>query len=429
MSSPAEHAPSLWSVTAIPDRDWPALAGDERTDVAIIGGGFTGCAAALALAEHGVRVTLLEANRIGWGASGRNGGQVIPGLKDDPDHLEAMFGPELGPRVAAAAGGVADEVFGLIARHAIACDPVRNGWLQPAFSARTLDVVTARCAQWARRGAPVRALDRREMAHLIGSDAYHGGWEDQRAGNVQPLSYVRGLAAAAHRAGARLCVGTPVTALRRHGTMWNLATPGGEVTADKVLIGTNGYTDRLWPGLARTVIPMMSFQAATVPLSAELGASILPGGHSASDTRRLLWYYRRDAHGRLVMGGRAPFRENLGPADAGHLRAAVDRLYPQLRGIPFEFYWSGRVAMTPDYLPHLHELAPGVWAGLGYNGRGVGMATLLGRLLAELARGARPADIPFPITAMRPIPGYPFTRIVARALVRYYRVRDNLEAA
>jgi len=208
-----------------------------------------------------------------------------------------------------------------------------------------------------------------------------------------------------------------------------VTTPRGVVTADKVLLGTNGYTDALWPGLARTDVPMMSFQAATPPLPPEQGAAVLREGHSASDTRRLLWYFRRDRQGRLVMGGRAPFREDLGPGDAVHLRAAVDQLYPQLAGVPFEFYWAGRVAMTRDHLPHLHELAPGLWAGLGYNGRGVGLATLFGRWLAELALGARPADIPFPVTAMRPIPGYPFTRIVARALVRYYRMRDMLEAA
>jgi len=428
-SSARAHPPSLWAATAIDDRDWPALTCRTGADVAIVGGGFTGCAAALALAEHGAKVTLLEANQIGWGASGRTGGQVIPGLKYDPDELEAVLGADLGPRVIAATGSVGDEVFGLIARHGIDCDPVHRGWLQPAFSARTLALALQRCEQWARRGAPVRAIDRAEMADLIGSDHYLGGWEDRRAGNLQPLSYVRGLATAAKRAGADIYVRSPAISVRRNNNRWTLTTPNGVVTADVVLIGTNGYTDGLWPGLARTVVPMMSFQAATPPLPAELGANILREGHSVSDTRRLLWYYRRDAHGRLVMGGRAPFREDPGPADVVHLRSAVDRLYPQLASVPFEYYWAGRVAMTKDSLPHLNELAPGLWAGLGFNGRGVGMATLFGRLLAELALGARPADIPFPVTAMRPIPGYPFTRIVARALVRYYRVRDSFEAA
>lgn len=423
------HPESLWAATAPPDRDWPPLAGEIRADVAVVGGGFTGCAAALALARGGANVAVLEAKLVGWGASGRTGGQVIPGLKYDPDELDAMLGPELGPRVVAAVGSVGDEVWRLIAEHGIACDAVRKGWLQPAFSPRTLALVTRRAEQWRQRGADVRVLDRARMAELLGSDPYLGGWEDRRAGHLQPLSFVRGLAAAARRAGAQIFVNTPAIALAREAGAWRLETPSGVVRADTVLIGTNGYTDALWPGLERTVVPMMSFQAATPPLSHEQGASILREGHCASDTRRLLWYFRRDAQGRLVMGGRAPFREDLGPADAVHLRAAVDRLYPQLAQVPFEHHWAGRVAMTQDYLPHLHELAPRLWAGLGFCGRGVGMGVLMGRLLAELAQGARPADIPFPVTAMRPIPGYPFTRIVARALVRYYRVRDRLEAA
>ena len=429
MPLPPSHPPSLWAGTAIPDRDWPSLEGPLYADVAIVGGGFTGCAAALALAERGAKAALVEANLIGWGASGRTGGQVIPGLKYDPGEIEEMLGPELGPCVVAAVGSVGDEVFGLITKYAIACHPVRKGWVQPAFSPRTLAATKRRVEQWARRGADVAILDRAAIAELIGSDLYLGGWIDRRAGHIQPMSYVRGLADAANRAGAAIYVRSPATSLARQGARWRLSTPRGEIVADTVLIGTNGYTDPLWPGLARTVVPMVSFQAATGPLPPEIGARILPQGQCASDTRRLLWYYRRDAEGRLVMGGRAPFREDLGPADAVHLRSAVDRLYPQLRDVPFEHYWAGRVAMTKDSIPHIHELAPGLWAGLGYNGRGVGLATLFGRWLAELALGKKPADIPYPVTTMRPISGYVFARTVARALVRYYRLRDRLESS
>lgn len=418
---------SLWEATAIQAAERPALRGDIEADVAVVGGGYTGCAAALSAAESGARVVLLESQDIGWGASGRTGGQVIPGLKYDPDELDVMFGSELGPRLVEAIGSVGDEVFGLIERHGIECEPVRKGWLQPAISSRTLALVQRRCAQWARRGAPVSELDRHRVAELVGTDRYLGGWEDRRAGHVQPLSFNRGLADAAERAGVQLFVRSAARALEEEGKRWRLGTEGGSVTAAAVIIGTNGYTDGLWPRLAQTVVPMISMQAATDPLPRELGASILPAGHCASDTRRLLWYFRRDAAGRLLMGGRAPFREDLGPADAVNLRAAVDTLFPALRDVPFTYHWAGRVAMTKDHLPHLHQLAPGVWTALGYNGRGVGLAPLLGRYLAELVAGKRPGDIPFPVTAMRPIFGYPFTRTVARALVRYYRLRDRLE--
>ncbi len=426
---PESTSSSLWANTAEPEVQATAQHGAAFADVVIIGAGFTGCAAALALAQSGARVTILEAKTVGWGASGRTGGQVIPGLKYDPDELEAMFGSDLGPRMVAAAGSVGDEVFGLIERHAISCDAQRKGWLQPAYSAKSLDLGLRRCDSWKRRGANVRPVDRSRMAQLLGTDHYLGGWEDGRAGHVQPLSYVRGLALAAQRFGAEIYVESPALSLTKAGTKWRVKTPNGSVEADQVLIATNGYTDGLWPGLARTVVPMISYQAATVPIPEALGKSILIEGHAASDTRRLLWYFRRDAHGRLIMGGRAPYREDLGPRDAGYVRNAVNRLYPQLRETPFEFHWFGRVAMTQDHLPHLHRLDDGLWTALGYNGRGVGMATLLGRFLAELASGVSPNDIAFPVTSMRPIFGYPFTRLAARVLTGYYRARDQMEAA
>jgi len=418
---------SLWEATATVAADRLPLKGDVDADVAVVGGGYTGCAAALAAAGTGARVVLLESHDIGWGASGLTGGQIIPGLKYDPDELEAMFGGELGARLVDAIGSVGDEAFGLIERHGIECEAVRKGWLQPAVSQRTLDLVQRRCAQWGRRGAPVSEVDRVRIAELVGTDRYVGGWEDRRAGHVQPLSFSRGLATAAERAGARLFTRSAARRLDREGNRWRLRTDEGSVAAGAVIIGTNGYTDALWPGLARTVVPMISMQAATDPLPPDLGARILPGGHCASDTRRLLWYFRRDAAGRLLMGGRAPFREDLGPADAVNLRTAVDTLFPWLREVPFIYHWGGRVAMTKDHLPHLHRLAPGVWTAIGYNGRGVGLAPLLGRYMAELVAGKRLDDVPFPVTAMRPIFGYPFTRTVARALIRYYRLRDRME--
>ena len=426
--SPSRY-PSLWSHTATPEVEGERLTGTAQADVAIVGGGFTGCAAALSLAQRGLRVRVLEARNIGWGASGRNGGQVIPGLKYDPDELEAMFGPELGPRMVSAVGSVGDEVFGLIERHAIECDARRKGWLQPAVSQRSLDITSRRCEQWQKRGADVVAVERSRMAELIGSDIYIGGWEDRRGGQVQPLSYVRGLARAAQAAGAVIHVDAPATSLARQGQGWRVTTLSGAVDAAQVLIATNGYTDHLWPGLAQTVVPVISLQVATPPLPDALGENILPEGHAASDTRRLLWYYRRDAHGRFIMGGRGPFRDALRAGDTSRAREAVDTLYPQLKSTPFEFEWSGRVAMTPDHIPHLHRLDDGLWAALGYNGRGVGMATLLGRFAAELAAGARPGDIPFPVTSMRPIAGYPFTRLAVRALTHYYRILDRLETA
>ena len=418
---------SLWAATAEPAPSLPPLRGSQRAKVAIVGGGFTGLSAALHLAERGLEPVLLEASEPGWGASGRNGGQAIPGVKYDPDTLEEMFGPDLGPRMVRTVGGTAGLVFDLIARHGIACDAVQSGWIQPAHSPKALAVVEARMRQWQRRGADVDLLGRAEAAALIGSDAYCGGWIDRRGGSVQPLSYARGLAAAAARHGARLFARSGVRRLRREGADWLLETDAGEVRAEQAIIGTNGYTGDLWPRLKQTVVPTFSLQVATKPLPEDLRRGILPGGQPASDTLRLLRYYRMDAHGRFVMGARGPFKDEPHAGDASDHEAAVRKLFPKLAGVPFDFVWSGRVAMTADHLPHLHELAPGLHAGLGYNGRGVAMATMMGRLLAERVGGTPAAAIDFPTAPIRPLPFHGWNRLAIRLLTQYYRARDAMD--
>jgi glycine/D-amino acid oxidase-like deaminating enzyme len=419
--------PSVWAATATPGVAFSFLRERTRADVVVIGGGYTGLSAALRLAEDGASVVLLEAAEPGWGASGRNGGQVIPGLKYDPDELNRMFGPDLGPRVVRAVGGAADLVFDLVDRNGIECDAVRNGWIQPAHARQALETAKRRADSWARHGAETRILSREQVAHLTGSKTYLGGWIDARGGSVQPLSYARGLAAAASRAGAHIFSGTPALSVRREGRLWNIRTPEAAVFGDTVLIGTNGYTDDLWPGLQQTVMPFYSFQIATKPLGDNLRRTILPEGHIASDTRRLLLYYRLDAHGRLIIGGRGPFKEHPGPEDATRLRRAVARLFPQLGGQSWAYHWSGKIAMTADHMPHLHELAPGVHTGLGFNGRGIGMASLMGVLLAKRALGKGQAEIDFPISAVKPIAFHGLYRPVGRALIEYYRLRDALD--
>jgi glycine/D-amino acid oxidase-like deaminating enzyme len=420
---------SLWAATAEPAPPTPALAGEVRADACVVGGGFTGLSAALHLAEAGVSVVLVEAAEPGWGASGRNGGQAIPGLKWDPDEIKAKFGPELGPRVVELAGGAADFVFDLIRRHDIACQAARTGWISASFSRAALGQAERRVEQWQRRGVAARLLDRAEAARLMGTDRYRGGWIDPRGGALQPLSYARGLARAAIKAGARIHGASPATALERTPGGWRVATPGGAVVADQVVLATNGYTDGLWPGLARSVIPVFSYQVATKPLSDNLRRSILPEGHVVSDTRRLLLYFRLDGEGRLLMGGRGKLKDSSDPNLYGYVKSALAELFPQLGAPDYAFFWSGKVALTADQIPHLHELAPGVHAGLGYNGRGVAMASVMGRLLALRVQGRGQQDIPFPISALRPIPFHGLRLPVLQAIVAWKRLMDRLEAA
>ncbi len=419
---------SLWAATATEPRpDTPALAGTARADVAIIGGGYTGLSAALHLAENGTKVTVLEAKEPGWGASGRNGGQVIPGLKYDPDEIEALYGKETGSRMVALSGGAADVLFSLVERHAIRCDANRSGWIQPAYAERGLSIVRSRAEQWARRGAKVELLDRAQVADLVGAETYRGGWLDKRGGHVQPLSLARGLARAAQNAGAAIHGDSPVTRLERRRTAWRLATQAGAIEADTVLLCTNGYTTDLWPGLSRSIVPVRPFQAASAPLGENLRRSIFARGHVASDTKRLLSYYRLDRDGRLLMGGRGAIDHGRHPELHAQLRSDVHRLFPQAGEPQWAFQWSGWIAMTADHLPHLHALAPGLYAGLGYQGRGVAMALVMGRELAQRAlHGDAPRD-GWPLTPLRPLPFHGMRGPVLRGIRAYWRMRDSLE--
>ena len=418
---------SLWAATAAPGPETPPLTAEVAADLCIVGGGFTGLSAALHAAQAGARAVVLEAAEPGWGASGRNGGQVIPGLKLEPDEIEARFGPELGGRMIAAAGAAPDLVFELIERHGIDCAARRTGWIQAAHAASGLRLVEDRVAQWSRRGAAVEPLDRAAVAELTGAAGYVGGLLDRRGGNIQPLSYARGLARAALDAGAAVHGGSPAIAVVKSTKGWRVVTPEGAVESEQLLLCTNGYSDRLWPGLARSVLPLQSYQAATRPLSDNLRRSILPGGQACSDTRRLLAYFRLDAEGRLVVGGRGRAEESDDPADYRHVTESLARLFPQVAAPEWQYFWGGRVALTADHLPHLHEPAPGVLAGLGYNGRGVALATLMGKLLAARAAGTPTGDLPFPVTGIRPLRWHGLRRPMIALTVAWKRMLDGWE--
>lgn len=429
MNQMAHMPPSLWADTAPSSPSRPSLEGNARTDVLVIGGGFTGLAAALSLAERGIDTVLLESYVIGWGASGRNGGQVIPGLKYDPEELVARYGLEHGQKMIDIGGRNADVVFELVRRHGIACDARQQGWIQPAATQSGLRTIEERARQWADQGVGVTWLDRDECAKRLGTNAYLGGWLDPRAGGLNPLAYARGLADAAEKAGARLFERSKVAGMNRVAGQWHVDLDnGGKVMADQVLICTNGYSDELQKGLAKSIIAANSYQIATRPLSESESKTILPGGEVVSDARKLLLYFRRDSTGRLLMGGRGPFHEPRGEQDFRHLQRAIAKLYPTLEKVEIDYRWAGRVALTRDTLPHVHQPAPGLLAALGYNGRGVAMGTHLGKLIGESwGKAAFEEVLPFPITPIQPIPLHGLQRLYVGTVVSYYRLRDWLE--
>ncbi|TCK23629.1 glycine/D-amino acid oxidase-like deaminating enzyme [Ancylobacter aquaticus] len=418
---------SLYRQTAPPPPETAALAGDITAQVVIVGGGFTGLSAALHLAEAGVDTVVLEASQIGWGASGRNGGQVNPGLKWEPDELERTFGADLGGRMVRLGDQAPALVFDLIARHGIDCAPRRGGTLRAALSARVAADVRDFQRQWVGRGADVVIAERKEMACLTGTGDYLLGAHDRRGGQVNPLAYCRGLARAAQKAGARLFTGTPATRLARSAGGWELSTPTGLVRAERVILATNGYSDDLWPGLRRSVVPVYSSITATEPLPPDLAAPIMPNGVVLYEMSSSYAYYRLDDAGRFIMGGRSLLRPATAPED---FRALVDhatRLFPVLKAVEWTHRWNGQVAVTRDVLPHLHEPEPGLTIGLGYNGRGVAMATATGRMLARHATGGGREALDLPVTRIRPILGHAAWPLAVKARLKWDRLRETFD--
>ncbi|MBT6273179.1 MAG: FAD-binding oxidoreductase [Chromatiales bacterium] len=380
---------SLWSESAIAPVATPPLAGNAETDVAVVGAGFTGLSTALHLAEQGRNVTVLEAQEPGFGCSGRNGGQVNPGsTRMPPQEVLDKLGPDWGERFLQFGDRSCDLVFELIDRYGIECEAVRPGYVQGGYGAKG-DRANARWAeQWQARGVAVQPLDREALHALIGTRGYDGGLLDPRGGSVQPLSYARGLAKACVDQGVNVHGSSHVTAINRDGAGWKVGSANGSVNARYVVLATNGYTDDLWPGLRQTVVPVTSFIAATEPLSHNVAASVVPGRHAVSETARVIVYYRRDATGRFVIGGHGNLFNSQERGDKQHVHNAALKLFPQLEGVAWEFSWGGWPAMTKDHFPRLFELDDGVYAGLGYNGRGVASATLMGQQLATVIQGS-----------------------------------------
>ena len=403
----------------------PPLSRSSRVQVAVIGGGFTGVSAALHLAEAGTGIVLLDAKEIGWGASGRAFGQVVPSLKIGEDAFVRRYGPDHAPSVIDAVAAGPDLVFGLIEKHRIPCWPVRTGLIFAAHSPAGRRGLERRAEYWQRRHAPVELLDAAQAAQMIGSRLYQTAMIDRRGGHINPFAYVRSLAKAATAAGAVLHADSPVRTIRRAGGGWQMDIGPHQVTADIVIIATNAYSTELWPGLASSVIPVRGHGFVSAPLSDNVRRSILPGGQSLTDTRRLFSAVRLLPDGRLHASGHGPVSGPERPPDWRAAETRVMRLYPQLDRLSWEQGWSGWVAMTPDHVPRLHELAPGLFAGLGYNGRGIAAATMMGRDLAALALG-RPGTA-FPRVPLRPLPYTRVAPVLVRGLARWYRVRDVLE--
>jgi glycine/D-amino acid oxidase-like deaminating enzyme len=424
LSQAAPHC--LYDETAVPAVEMPPLVSSLQIENLVVGGGYTGLSTALHLAERGRPVALLEAREVGFGAAGRNGGQINAGLKYDPDVAERMLGPTFGPRFTRMALHAPRSLFGLIERLGIECEARRCGTLRAAHAPGHVLALRHAADEWRRRDVPVELWTEAQMEGATGTRRYRAGLFDPQGGSLNPLSFARGLANAARRAGALLYGSTPARAIERAGTRWRVLTPTADVLAERLVIATDGYTDDLWPGLRRSLVPIYSAIVATRPMPPEWDQIILPGRQVVYESGHITVYYRRDAAGRLLMGGRGVQRTANDRSDYRHLTSYARALWPQLEPIEWTHWWNGQFAVTPDFLPRFHMPEPGVYIFLGYSGRGLALGPAMGAELAAVVAGARPESFPLPVSPIRPMRWHRFWPLGVRAKIWQGRLLDRL---
>jgi gamma-glutamylputrescine oxidase len=401
-----------------------ALAGDIVVDVAVVGGGLTGISAALHLAERGFSVALLEAQEIGWGASGRNGGQVLPGFACGEEKMAALAGA--GPAKAMwdmSVEGVA-MIGERIAAHGIGCD-YRPGYLYAAIKPRQVRELEAMQAGFARLGAPVgELLTDGALRRRLDSPRYLAALTDPLAGHLHPLNYTLGLAAAAQAAGAKIYTRTRVTHLAE-GARLRLTTPGGAVSARYAVVAGGAYLGRLLRRIGGYIMPVATYIVATEPRPDV--AALLPGNDAVSDLNFVLDYYRRTPDDRLLFGGRVSYTtlppKNLAPS----MLRRLARVFPQLAGARADFLWGGRVDITQNRAPHFGRLANNILFAQGFSGHGVALTGLAGKLAAEAIAGQAERFDVFARLPHARFPGGRALRVPALVLATsYFRLRDAL---
>ena len=397
---------NFW-LTTVQAPEVPVRPLPDRVDVAVIGAGFTGLSAARTLAKGGARVAVLEAENLGWGASCRNGGMVLSGLKLGIPALLKRYGHQAAKRMYAASLESIDCVEEIVREEGIACDFARCGHLEVACKPKHFEEFRSGAETIEQEfGRRLKIVEKKELRSEIGSAIYHGGIVDEASAGVNPARYVAGLGCAAAKAGAEIHEKTRVTGLERAASGgesgWKVTTSRGAVPAKDVLVATSGYTSGVTPSLQKKIIPIGSFIIVTDVLRRELARELSPRGRMIYDSKNYLYYYRLTPDRRMLFGGRAAFfpeNENTVRESARILREGMIRVFPQLRDVRVEFVWGGTLDFAFDVMPHAGRM-DGMYFSVGYAGHGVAMATLLGKKMAEAILSGRDenpfAGIEFP---------------------------------
>ncbi len=421
---------SWYAATAVPLPPFPALKGALRADVVVVGGGYTGLSAALHLAERGFDVVLLEAHRVGWGASGRNGGQLGSGQRQDQFKLEKLVGPAAAQQLWQLGEEAKVVTHDLIDRHKIDCG-YRPGLAWAGFTSRETDWM-ARYADHLDRAygyREVTALGRAEFAALCPSQAYHGGMLDRGAGHLHPLRYAIGLARAAAAAGVRICERSEVHRIdrgNRAGAKVRVATDAGHVDADHLILAANGYLGGLDRKVAARVMPINNFIVATAPLGAR-AAEVLTRDVAVCDTRFVINYFRLSEDKRLLFGGGETYGYRFPTDIAALVRKPMLEIFPGLRDVAIDYAWGGTLAITPHRVPYFARLAPNVLTASGYSGHGIGTATHAGLVLAEAVAGQAARFDALAALPVPPFPGGAALRAPVLALaMTWFSLRDRL---
>jgi glycine/D-amino acid oxidase-like deaminating enzyme len=418
---------NYWAETAPRPADFPLSDPPAETDVAIIGGGYTGLNAALELRKSGVDTTILEAEIIGWGASSRNGGMLTPGLKASLRSIVKMVGMEQARHFWQWSLDAIDHVERLITEEGIACDWQRGGFLALAYKPEHFANQQAH-VQWMQREfgyTQYRLVPPAELRAEIGTDSYFGGLQGDHAAGFQPAKYVIGLGCAAGRRGAKLVEHAPVTRIERHASGFTLHTPRGGTRARAVLLATNGYTTRLHPPARSGIFPVGSYIIVTEPLPADLQAELSPRGRMFYDTKHFLNYFRLTPDGRMLFGGRNKLTTNLDLHESARmLQARMLEVFPQLAGVPLTHTWHGKLGITFDLMPHAGKLN-GIHYAYGYGGHGASIASYLGREIGQVLAGTRPSspfmDIRHPRNAIAN-----FDKLYLPFVAGWYRLLDRI---